>query len=95
MSTRAETVLFRGSSFLPRETVLRGRGVKLGNAYAALLEGDYDRIPKAVLAAIAVSFACRIIGEGSEIERLAASRRVVREEWAVLYGNGVVPQEPR
>ena len=88
-----ETVLW--SSVQSRKTVMRGRGVKMGNDYATLLDDDFDRIPKAVFAAIAVSFAHRIIGEGSDEERFAQVRRVIREEWAALYGNGIVPQVPR
>ena len=48
----------------------------------------FDRIPKSVLAAIAVSYAS---SGGDYLEQ--ASDNVARE-WMVLYENGIVPQRP-
>lgn len=66
----------------------RFAGVKLGNEYAAELGALYQAAPKAVLAAIAVSFATT---GGDYIERAHAA--VLREWWA-LYRAGIVPQKP-
>jgi len=63
------------------------RGFKIGNEYAALL-GFYDRIPKAVLAAIAVSYAT----SGGDFLRLAEPN--VAREWQILNQAGIVPQAP-
>jgi hypothetical protein len=58
------------------------------NEYVKILK-DYDRIPKTVLAAIAVSFALRIEEEAWErVENRVAN------EWQALYDNGIVPQKP-
>ena len=59
----------------------------LFNEYARLLP-YYDRIPKTVLAAIAVSYASR----GGDCLHEAAAN--VAREWATLYQNGIVPQKP-
>lgn len=51
----------------------------------------YASTPKAVFAALAFSFANRLIAksEGTEIVDCLA------EEWKVLFENGIVPQKPR
>jgi len=59
-----------------------------GNAYAAELGDLFDRIPKAVLAAIAVS----ALTTGGDYLQHARFR--VLTEWAALYANGIVPQRP-
>lgn len=59
------------------------------NEYQKLLGEDFDKIPKAVLAAIAISLANRITSDNFE-ESLA----VVRSEWWILYENKIVPQKP-
>jgi hypothetical protein len=64
-----------------------GRGIKRGNCYAAQIRG-YDKIPKAVLAAIAVSYAS---GGGDWLENASDN---VLNEWRILYNNGIVPQRP-
>ena len=62
--------------------------MKTTNSYARALGTSYERCPKAVLAAIAVSaLTC-----GGEHLDEAASR--VREEWALLFANGIIPQKP-
>lgn len=64
------------------------RGSKEFNTYAKCLDPDYEKIPKAALAAIAVSFAtCG----GDQIEH--AHERVVREWW-VLFENGIIKRRP-
>ena len=50
----------------------------------------YNAAPKAVLAAIAVSFAVHLDGE----ERLERAAGAVLAEWWALYRAGVVPQKP-
>lgn len=63
-------------------------GLKTTNEYAQELYGIYDDIPKAVLAAIAVSFAsCG----GSDMEGV---KHRIADEWCILHQNGVVPQAP-
>jgi hypothetical protein len=65
------------------------RGVKLSNEYAKLLGPLYTGMPKAVIAAIAVSFANRInegVFDGVEC--------LIADEWQALYENGIVPQRP-
>lgn len=66
-----------------------GRGMKLHNEYARALS-NYERIPKAVLAAIAYSFADRL---NCDIEG-ATPEGTIMDEWHLLYENGIVPQRP-
>ena len=66
----------------------RFNGVKLGNGYAAELGDLYNIAPKAVLAAIAVSFGT------SGGDRLHEARDVVLAEWIALHRAGIVPQMP-
>lgn len=69
-------------------------GHKKGNEYAASLGALYNETPKAVLAALAVSLAVRIVeGEGTE-DTFEAAARLVRDEWAALHRAGIVPQSP-
>lgn len=69
---------------------------KLHNEYASLLRGKfYDAIPKAVLAAIAVSYAGHILESGFEsIFEPGAAEAALLDEWRVLHENGIVPQKP-
>lgn len=67
---------------------VRGRGIKKGNSYAAVMGSDYDLIPKAVFAAIAVS---RVSLGG---DRLDVAKDRIMEEWRILYENRIVPQKP-
>jgi len=64
-------------------------GHKRGNQYAELLGAAYNDMPKALLAAIAVSFAARL--EDDSLDKAGA---LVLEEWRALYQNGVVSQRP-
>jgi hypothetical protein len=62
---------------------------KLHNEYAAEVGGDvFEKCPKAVFAAIAVS-ALTLGGDYLEETR----QRVIAEWWA-LHDNGIVPQKP-
>lgn len=57
------------------------------NAYAEAIEPKlYARIPKAVLAAVAVSI---LSNGGDDLD--GASARIL-EEWEILHANGIVPQ---
>lgn len=67
------------------------RGSKLHNEYARALT-DYARIPKAVLAAVAYSFAARIIEPDGDSPTLVEA--AILDEWQVLHANGIVPQAP-
>ena len=60
------------------------------NQYNALLGRLSDRIPKSVFAAIAVSFANILQGEG----QLEKAPEFVALEWVLLYENQIVPQRP-
>ena len=60
----------------------------LRNEYVATLGTLFDRAPKAVLAAVAVSYAS--VGG----DYLPLARINVLREWWVLYDNGIVPQRP-
>ncbi len=65
--------------------------MKIGNAYATLLGADFERMPKTVLAAVAVSLAARL---GESADDLQAARALIFKEWRVLHENGIVPQAP-
>jgi len=62
---------------------------KKGNEYAEAIDRDvYEKMPKAVIAAVAVSFAtCG----GDHIEEATNAMLV---EWWTLYQAGIVPQKP-
>jgi hypothetical protein len=59
-----------------------------GNLYNDWLGRLGDRIPKAVVAAIAVSYAT----SGGDYPQNAQEN--VSEEWVILYENKIVPQRP-
>jgi len=61
---------------------------KKSNEYADAMGELYYTIPKSVLAAIAVSFACRD-GDFSDVEN------ELLKEWMILFENGIVQQKPR
>lgn len=62
--------------------------MKQSNEYAKTLGKWYDKIPKAVLAAVAVSFATQ---GGDNLEQALVA---VMTEWNTLHLNGIVPQKP-
>lgn len=59
-----------------------------GNDYADVLGVLLEKMPKNVLAAIAVSYASN---GGDNLDK-AAGR--IAKEWQILYDNGIVPQKP-
>jgi hypothetical protein len=58
------------------------------NEYARELV-QYEQTPKAVYAAIALSFAMRL-----NAEDFIEAERAVEDEWRILHDNGIVPQKP-
>lgn len=62
------------------------------NDYQKLLAGDFDKTPKSVYAAIALSFAMRLTPEDDE--KYTEALALVRSEWAALHHNAIVPQKP-
>ena len=70
---------------------MNGRGVKIGNEYAAVFAKLYERTPKAVFAAVALSFADRLKDESIEGDSRVS---VFLDEWRILNENGIVPQKP-
>ena len=71
------------------EWILKVNVMKIGNEYAQQLEEYYDKIPKAVLAAIAVSFAT------FQTDDLSKAPGLIYDEWITLHANGIVKQKPR
>lgn len=67
-------------------------GFKVSNDYAKVAP-KYSGTPKAVWAAIAVSFAARI-AERDPFGDSDAIAICIGEEWEALYRNGIVPQKP-
>lgn len=63
--------------------------MKRMNNYANAVEG-YDRTPKSVYAALALSFALRLCED--DFDRANA---LIAEEWGILHNGGIVPQPPR
>ncbi len=62
---------------------------KTSNDYADVISQElYEKTPKAVFAAIAISLAT------SGGERLDEAADVLIEEWLILHQNGIVPQKP-
>lgn len=62
---------------------------KRSNEYAARLFLELDG-SKTVYMAIAFSLAMRVVGD--DVDKATA---LVREEWATLHANGILPQAPR
>ena len=62
--------------------------LKVGNDYQRTVSKLADECPKAVFAAIAVSFASR---GGDDLTR---AQRAICYEWQVLFDNQIVPQKP-
>lgn len=60
----------------------------LRNEYASQLGDLFDKTPKAVLAAIAVS---ALTTGGDYLEK---ARELLLEEWRILHENKIVPQSP-
>jgi hypothetical protein len=51
---------------------------------------NYDQTPKAVIAAIAMSFAILL-----EEENVEEAKNRILKEWSILHSNGIVPQKPK
>jgi hypothetical protein len=64
------------------------RRLKLDNEYSNSIGELFERTPKAVFAALAVSFAMRIFGEDCDVPA------ELREEWRALWANHIIPQCP-
>jgi hypothetical protein len=62
--------------------------VKIGNEYQRVIGRLAEECPKAVLAAIAVSYA------SAGGDHLARAEKELAWEWQCLYDNGIVPQNP-
>lgn len=62
------------------------------NGYIAELP-DFDRTPKAVYAAIALSLAVCQVGRDDE-KGFELARALLRGEWQALHASGIVPQKP-
>ena len=62
------------------------------NSYAYALGPIYDDTPKAVLAAVAVSLAIRLVGEDAHLNRAICE---IVKEWERLHVSEIVPQAPR
>ena len=70
---------------------MRPNGVfKTENSYQKILSAEfYQKIPKAVLAAIAVSYV--INWQGTDQEQAEEN---ILAEWYTLHGQGIIPQKP-
>lgn len=68
-------------------------GIKVRNQYADAVGDLYKRTPKAVWAALAVSYAC-MRGDGDTEVYPEDTPRFLIEEWRTLYEQGLVPQAP-
>ena len=69
--------------------MLKGRGLKTLNSYQAAFP-NYDKTPKAVIAAIAVSLALKLHEDAFDYAVYEISK-----EWTALYNAGIVPQKPK
>jgi hypothetical protein len=65
--------------------------MRLNNLPNELMSGfpDFDRTPKSVIAAIAVSFAA--LQSDGDFEK---AKELIRQEWFLLHQGRVVPQKP-
>lgn len=62
---------------------------KTSNEYAEMIT-IYESMPKAVLAALAVSLVMRV--NGSTTPKEVTDELI--NEWEALYDNGIIPQKP-
>ena len=63
--------------------------MKVRNEYMTAISGRlYEKIPKAVLAAIAVSHIVNHEVPFDEVDE------AILEEWRILHAQGIVPQKP-
>lgn len=70
---------------------MRPNGVfKKENSYQKILTPEfYEKCPKAVLAAIAVSFVIN-----HQDSRADMAEEIIMHEWDILHKNGTIPQKP-
>lgn len=61
---------------------------KTTNEYQSSIQ-NYDIIPKAVFAGLVVSYL--VNNQGIEFNNID---NAIREEWEMLYKNGIIPQKP-
>ena len=66
--------------------------MKRSNEYANGFGREYARIPKAVFAAVAYSYANWACGQEASDNAVIVARFM--QEWQTLYDNGLVPQKP-
>lgn len=65
---------------------------KVGEYVQQMDLSDYEKIPKSVFAALAISFGCLVCGDTSpEPETI---KKILLSEWWILYEGGHVPQKP-
>ena len=63
---------------------------KQQNSYQEMLSLEfYEKCPKAVFAAIAVSFVLNHQGTDSEL-----TEETILKEWGILHQSGIIPQKP-
>jgi len=67
-------------------------GLKIGNDYARCFGRMYDKIPKSVFAAVAISYASWACGEEAQTFDVSVERFLA--EWKILQENGIIPQKP-
>ena len=66
------------------------------NEYLGILDKmQFDDTPKTVWAAIAISLAYQLQGEGNDAERFSVIPSRLRHEWETLHANGIIPQKPK
>jgi hypothetical protein len=67
--------------------------MKKSNEYAQLIDPRvFEKVPKTVLAAIAVSLQAKLGVDGDW--NAESVTKALRKEWTTLYQNGIVPQKP-
>lgn len=70
---------------------------KLGNEYQRLIDPRlFEKMPKTVLAAVAVGFLSRLVESADELILDNPSRISfeIWDEWKALHQAGIVPQKP-
>lgn len=66
------------------------QGIKTDNTYQKILSAEfYQKCPKSVLAAIAVSFVINHQGSDEDV-----AEEIILHEWDILHKNGTIPQKP-
>jgi hypothetical protein len=68
--------------------------MKTTNEYSELTGRLYAKTPKAVFAALAVSFLTRLGENGGNLPTPEAVQQQLLDEWQILHDNGIVQQQP-